>query len=60
MRGSKQPLALPRMVLVKGFSQAYILISLMQVTNSFIVCTRLSVTEIADLRKAELSLARNT
>ena len=47
------------MVLVKDFSQAYILISLMQVTNSFIVCTRLSVTETADLRKVELSFAIN-
>ena len=52
-------LILPWMVLVKDFSQAYILISLMQVRNSFIVWTRLSVTEIADRRKAELSLAKN-
>lgn len=48
------------MVWAKGRSQAYILISLMQVTNSFMVCTRRSVMEMADLRKAELSFAMNT
>ena len=55
----QQLLILPRMAFVKDFSQVYILISLMQVRNSFIVWTRLSVTEIADHRKAELSLAIN-
>jgi len=47
----------PVIVFSKDSSQAYILMSLMQVRTSFIVRTRLSVTDTARLLNPPISLA---